>query len=345
MTQTSVQNQHRLIRVLSACAQAGAEIVMALIFVILLTVVLALSVPSLLADRQLFQLDGRITLHFNDHDSGRMAQIEAALPQLLPRRSTFEVFESDHEETAAAAQSLTVDISYATPLGYLNFGTLAPSVLDSLDPPAQIQGFSWTMVDVRGPPWLLVAVWLHLAMIPWLMIRLWWMPRDAAPARPVWPRQGNTVRVMAFSAGAGLILAVVVSLSFGIGEALGLLEFSEEMPTLETFGIQRETLWLGALLVGLVGAVEEVLFRGVLLRRFVQKGLPWFGVIACALVFTLAHASYFSWYSGNIAYAMVIYLAGLGLGWLTLRTGTWLHAAVLHAAYNFMIIMLFLIEA
>ena len=313
---------------------------MALIFVTLMTAVLVLTLPALLADRQLFAMDTTLTLEFFDQYDDRIDQIAEVLQTMLPRGSTFQVFEAEVDEQGPVKQAVRLEITYSTPLGFFHHHSISSRILSSLEPPAQLRSLQLETTSVRGPPLIVMTVWLHLAAIPWLIIRLWWMPRNAVPARPLWPKRSDTTRLLALSAAAGLVIAILVELVFIAGEVLGLLEFSDNMPTLDTFGIDRDSLLLGALLVAVAGAVEEVVFRGVLLRRFVQNGLPVFGVFVCAFWFTLIHFPAFSWASGNLAYAALLALIGLGLGFLTLRTGTWLPAAIFHAAYNLTITLL-----
>lgn len=312
---------------------------MALFFVIPLTIAFALTAPSLLPDRQLFALDVEFTIEFRDTDERRLNDINEALEQVLPRGSRHSVREKDIAGTDEAAQITIIEVSFSTPLAYFTMPSVPWKILDILGHRSPAPVIQWEIVAVSGPPTMLVAFWLHLALIPWLIIRLWWMPRSASPARPVWPQRARARRSLALSVGAGLVIGILVTLVFSAAEVLGLLEFSDNMPTLATFGIDRNTLLLGALLAALVGAVEEVFFRGVLLRRFVQNGLPVFGVIFCAILFTMIHFPAFSWYSGNIAYALLLGLGGLGLGFLTLRTGTWVHAAAAHGVYNLAVLL------
>lgn len=104
-------------------------------------------------------------------------------------------------------------------------------------------------------------------------------------------------------------------------------------------GVTPELLWLAAFSVAVAGAVEEAFFRGLLLRRFIQKDLPVIGILVCAFWFTLIHFTYFSWDSGNILYASWIGAMGLGFGFLTVRMGSWVPAGILHAGYNFAVTM------
>lgn len=79
---------------------------------------------------------------------------------------------------------------------------------------------------------------------------------------------------------------------------------------------------LGVLLLGLMPAiVEETLFRGALVPRL--------GVVVTAVLFAALHTQY------AITFATLeVFVLGLGLGWLRLRSGSTLTCMVTHAGYN-----------
>lgn len=275
----------------------------------------------------------QITLQFWESEPNRKERTESKLIKALPARSHYRVYEAFDETDIHFSQTIVVHVEYNSALGLIHVFQLQDVLWKAL-----IQGrggISYEIVRFQGPEPLVFAFWLQIAMMPWLLIRFWIMPRDCPPAKPLAPRANQTKRLIAACIFSGLILGVLIPLAFGAASALGILTFSDQMPDLETFGVDPDLLWGASMLFALVGAIEEVFFRGVLLRRFVQNGLPRFGVFLCAFWFTLLHVSYFSWYSGNVAYALWIGVIGLGLGALTLRTRTWVPAAVAHGSYNF----------
>lgn len=75
--------------------------------------------------------------------------------------------------------------------------------------------------------------------------------------------------------------------------------------------------------------LEEMLFRGVILRGFLQQYSRWPAIIGSALLFGLAHM--------NIYQFAVATILGLLLGWLYERTQSLLPCITLHAAYNSMV--------
>jgi membrane protease YdiL (CAAX protease family) len=74
--------------------------------------------------------------------------------------------------------------------------------------------------------------------------------------------------------------------------------------------------------LGLVaGVVEETLFRGALLPRF--------GIIISAILFAALHTQY------AVSFATLeVFVLGLGLGWLRVRSGSTLPSMLTHAGYD-----------
>lgn len=88
-----------------------------------------------------------------------------------------------------------------------------------------------------------------------------------------------------------------------------------ETPTLATF-----------LIVGILGPImEELLCRGFILRRLLPYGRT-FAIVASAAIFSLFHGSLF-----QMAYAFAV---GLALAYITVRTGSLVHAVVMHVWFN-----------
>lgn len=71
----------------------------------------------------------------------------------------------------------------------------------------------------------------------------------------------------------------------------------------------------------LAGVVEETLFRGALLPRF--------GIVVTAILFAALHVQY------AVSFATLeVFVLGLGLGWLRVRSGSTLPSMVTHAGYD-----------
>jgi len=79
---------------------------------------------------------------------------------------------------------------------------------------------------------------------------------------------------------------------------------------------------LGVILLGLLPAVvEETLFRGALVPRL--------GIVVTAVLFAALHTQY------AVTFATLeVFVLGIGLGWLRVRSGSTLPCMVTHAGYN-----------
>lgn len=86
------------------------------------------------------------------------------------------------------------------------------------------------------------------------------------------------------------------------------------------------------------GFMEEMLFRGLFLRRLGQfVGDHWANVVT-ATVFTFVHLQIAQLTASPIAWLTVVFLLGLLLGWIMQRTGSVLAPALLHAGVIMLII-------
>lgn len=89
---------------------------------------------------------------------------------------------------------------------------------------------------------------------------------------------------------------------------------------------------LALLRVGVVPVVEEVLFRGVLMRSLCELLGERSGVVVQAVIFAIAHVRVFGGASGG--QVLVAFGAGLVFGWVTSRTKRLAPAIVAHAIVN-----------
>ncbi len=85
---------------------------------------------------------------------------------------------------------------------------------------------------------------------------------------------------------------------------------------------------LAAIVYGCILApvLEEMLFRGIILRSFLSQYTKWSAIIGSATLFGFAHL--------NIYQYIVGLLMGIFLGWLYERSKSLLPCIALHAAYN-----------
>ncbi len=104
-----------------------------------------------------------------------------------------------------------------------------------------------------------------------------------------------------------------------------------------TFQLQSYTTaaaegWLPAMLVGAIviaPAGEEIMFRGFLFRGWARsERFAWPAIIAISVVWASLHVQY-DWTG-----VLQIFVIGLFLGWMRLRSGSTLLTFLLHALFN-----------
>jgi uncharacterized protein len=78
--------------------------------------------------------------------------------------------------------------------------------------------------------------------------------------------------------------------------------------------------------------LEELLFRGIILRGLLSRYKPWQAILASALIFGAAHMNLYQFVGAG--------LMGLVLGWLYLRFRSTFPCILLHGAYNGTLLML-----
>lgn len=82
----------------------------------------------------------------------------------------------------------------------------------------------------------------------------------------------------------------------------------------------------------LAPVLEEMLFRGIILRSFLQQYSKWTAIVGSATLFGFFHLNLYQ-YVGAL-------ITGLFLGWLYERTRSLLPCIALHAAYNTSVVLL-----
>ncbi len=120
--------------------------------------------------------------------------------------------------------------------------------------------------------------------------------------------------------GIGVFLAV----AFGIEYVANIVSLSQQKQVSDVtkilfshFNSPVAVVFLGVL----AAVVEETLFRGALLPRF--------GIIISAILFAALHTQY------AVSFATLeVFVLGLGLGWLRVRSGSTLPSIVTHAGYD-----------
>ncbi len=178
--------------------------------------------------------------------------------------------------------------------------------------PAALQN-DWVSLGVSVLPIYLLAiplVWLMVGRLP--------------AAYPLETRRLGFGTTLAFAAAVYALAYGAQVVTLGLLDGLGRLAGREFVNALdEVIGTSSAATFL---VVGLLGPLmEEFLFRVVLLRRLLPYGRT-FAVVTSALLFGLYHGNFF-----QMGYAFAI---GLALGYITVRTGSVLHAACMHIFVN-----------
>jgi membrane protease YdiL (CAAX protease family) len=119
-------------------------------------------------------------------------------------------------------------------------------------------------------------------------------------------------------------IGVFMAVAFGIEALANVVAPSQQKQVTDVttvlfsrFNNPAAIVFLGVL----AGVVEETLFRGALLPRF--------GIVVTAILFAALHIQY------AVSFATLeVFVLGLGLGWLRVRSGSTLTAMVTHAGYD-----------
>jgi membrane protease YdiL (CAAX protease family) len=123
---------------------------------------------------------------------------------------------------------------------------------------------------------------------------------------------------------AVLGIVVFLAVAFGIERLADKLSPStqQQVTSVTNTLFSRLNNPLGILLLGVLpGVSEETIFRGALLPRL--------GVVVTAVLFAALHTQY------AITFATLeVFILGIGLGWLRVRSGSTLPCILTHAGYN-----------
>ncbi len=134
----------------------------------------------------------------------------------------------------------------------------------------------------------------------------------------------------------GPVLAIGVS-------ALGAALKAPPAPIFDGFLSDRLSIFLLGLFVVVLGPMcEELAFRGLLYPVLARSFGTIAGIAGSAVLFGMLHLQQSSWSWQHMA---AISTAGAAFGWARWWTGSTAAAALLHASYNFTVLVFFLITA
>ena len=136
-----------------------------------------------------------------------------------------------------------------------------------------------------------------------------------------------------FAAGFGLALLVLLTAA-----ALRMPEMQNPMQDL--MNDPNAAIWVAVFAVSIGPLFEEIVFRGLLQPVAIRSAGVIGGVLLSAIPFALLHGPQYAW---SWRHVVLILMAGSGFGWWRLRTQSTGAAALMHAGYNTVLVVGFLI--
>ena len=180
----------------------------------------------------------------------------------------------------------------------------------------------WTPVDVRGTAVLVVSV------VDVIIICAYWRLSRARLAGLF--RLSNRV---AWSAVAGmLLLGPVLALNYGYHRSLLRWFGAEEQKILRIFETEGYGLPVMIIAICVMPAIwEEIAFRGLLQEQFNKAVRTPEAVVVTAILFAVIHLTTLS--------AFYLFLFGIILGVLRLRSGSLIPGMLVHFAHNLVVVL------
>ena len=139
------------------------------------------------------------------------------------------------------------------------------------------------------------------------------------------PPEGNRPYLLALGA---WIVGIVILIAWGlITEIIGIDLFKIPAPASELVDYSGIQLMFSIIVIGLFGPFcEEIFFRGFALPVFARRYGLWGGILISAALFSAFHFS--------IGALVPIFIFGIVLAWLYVRTGSIYPSMVAHAVQN-----------
>lgn len=168
-------------------------------------------------------------------------------------------------------------------------------------------------------------------LVPLVYLFRWKYERSLVDAL----RLATPTRIAALSIPAGIGLAIAVL----TGAAL-LRTPEMENPMQDLMNAPGAAVWVAIFSVSIGPALEEILFRGLLQPVAVRSAGAVVGVLIGALPFALLHGPQYGW---SWRHVLLIAVAGSGFGWWRLRTQSTGASTLMHAGYNGILVIGYLI--
>ena len=177
----------------------------------------------------------------------------------------------------------------------------------------------WTAAPIFV--WLQSDLPMYGIALPLFYLILRPMPCGKAGKRPMRPRDLLVLFFIAYAlmyltSLMGTLINLVTDAIFGTSSSAGATEIISASPLYQ--------IVIFAVIIGPI--IEELMFRGILLRRLLPFG-DGFAILTSALLFGLFH--------GNFEQFFYAFAIGLLFGLIVCRTGKLRHTMILHMALNF----------
>lgn len=137
----------------------------------------------------------------------------------------------------------------------------------------------------------------------------------------------------------GVLSALILYGIFWVGKLAANLLFSFAPGQIESVyasKTQLDAVWIGLLLLFLMGPAEEIYWHGFVQNRLTERYGATAGVLATAVVYTLVHAA-----SLNFMLVAAAGVCGLSWGLLFQREKNLIPLIISHALWDFLIFVLF----
>jgi membrane protease YdiL (CAAX protease family) len=147
--------------------------------------------------------------------------------------------------------------------------------------------------------------------------------------QPLLRRLGLVRPIMSAGSVVVLVLGVIIPTAVGLGLALALAEVLEPDQTAKKLYEQMTVEWALPFILYIAlapGFCEELLFRGYMQRRLIERWGPAAAILFASVIFALFHVT-----PHAVLFALPV---GIWLGMLAWRTGSIWPGAVCHAALN-----------
>jgi membrane protease YdiL (CAAX protease family) len=168
-------------------------------------------------------------------------------------------------------------------------------------------------------------------LAPFAMLCRWRYDRPLFPSLRLGVRVGEAVRSMP----AGVLLAI------GVLALANLLQAHDvPSPMQDLMNDPRSAPWVGVFAVSLGPAFEEIFFRGLLQPVAARSAGIVGGILIGAVPFALLHGPQYSW---SWRHVLLIAVAGSAFGWWRVRTRSTGASALMHAGYNAVLVVGYLI--